>query len=194
MGTEYLSVTVTIVFTIATSLLVGRYLFHVFTGRRTLLDPVLVPLERLVIRLTGVDPNEQQDWKRYSVSLLVSNVFMWLATWTIYGGAAHPAVYAVDRARDEGELALARAALKVGLPVLGICRGAQVINVALGGTLVEHVPEANGGADTAVVFVLGAASCGSAGPQPLAKSESRIRRPTTFTPVRSNRMLMGGSR
>ena len=54
-----------------------------FTGKRTLLDPILVPIERLVLRLTGVDPNEQQDWKRYSISLLVSNVFMWLATWTI---------------------------------------------------------------------------------------------------------------
>ena len=58
-------------------------MFKVFTGRRTLLDPVFVPIERLVLRVTGVDPNEQQDWKRYSVSLLVSNVVMWLATWTI---------------------------------------------------------------------------------------------------------------
>ena len=56
---------------------------RVFTGKRTFLDPILVPIERLVLRLTGVDTNEQQDWKRYSLSLLISNVFMWLATWTI---------------------------------------------------------------------------------------------------------------
>ena len=43
---------------------------QVFTGQRTFLDPVLVPIERLVLRLTGVDPAEQQDWKQYSVSLL----------------------------------------------------------------------------------------------------------------------------
>ena len=55
----------------------------VFTGKRTVLDPVFVPIERLVLRVTGVDTNDQQDWKRYSVSLLISNVFMWLATWTI---------------------------------------------------------------------------------------------------------------
>jgi K+-transporting ATPase ATPase A chain len=55
----------------------------VFTGQRTFLDPVLLPLERLVLRLTGVDPSAQQDWKRYSVSLLVSNVFMWLATFAV---------------------------------------------------------------------------------------------------------------
>jgi K+-transporting ATPase ATPase A chain len=83
MGTEYVAVGFTILFTIATSLLLGRYMFHVFTGQRTLLDPVLVPIERLVLRLTGVDAKQEQDWKQYSFSLLVSNIFMWLATWTI---------------------------------------------------------------------------------------------------------------
>ncbi len=58
-------------------------MFHVFTGQRTLLDPILVPIERLVLRLTGVDSATQQDWKQYSLSLLISNVFMWLATSTI---------------------------------------------------------------------------------------------------------------
>jgi K+-transporting ATPase ATPase A chain len=83
MGTEYAAVAFTILFTIATSLLLGRYMFQVFSGGRTLLDPVLVPIERLVLRLTGVDPDQQQDWKQYSFSLLISNVFMWLATWTV---------------------------------------------------------------------------------------------------------------
>ena len=57
MGTEYIAVGFTILFTIATSALLGGYMFKVFTGRRTLLDPVFVPIERLVLRLTGVDPN-----------------------------------------------------------------------------------------------------------------------------------------
>ena len=83
MGAEYTAVGFTILFTIATSVLVGRYMFHVFTGRRTILDPLFVPIERLVLRLTGVDTTQEQDWKQYSVSLLVSNVFMWLATWMI---------------------------------------------------------------------------------------------------------------
>jgi K+-transporting ATPase ATPase A chain len=83
MGTEYIAIAFTILFTIATSLVVGRYMFQVFSGGRTLLDPVLVPIERLVLRLTGVDPSAQQDWKAYSVSLLISNVFMWLATFAI---------------------------------------------------------------------------------------------------------------
>jgi potassium-transporting ATPase potassium-binding subunit len=83
MGTEIVAVAVTILFTIATSLLIGRYMFLVFSGGRTWLDPVLVPIERAVLRLTDVDPSDQQNWKQYSVSLLVSNVVMWLATWTI---------------------------------------------------------------------------------------------------------------
>ncbi len=83
MGTEYIAVAVTILFTIATSLVVGRYMFKVFTGQRTLLDPLFVPIERLVLRATGIDPGDQQDWKRYSLSLLISNVIMWLVTFAI---------------------------------------------------------------------------------------------------------------
>jgi K+-transporting ATPase ATPase A chain len=83
MGTEYIAVGFTILFTIATSVLLGRYMFHVFTGQRTFLDPILGPIERLVLRLTGVDATQEQDWQRYSLSLLISNIFMWLATWTI---------------------------------------------------------------------------------------------------------------
>ena len=83
MGTDYFAIAFTILFTIVTSALLGGYMYRVFSGGRTLLDPVLVPIERLVLRVTGVDPNEQQDWKRYSIALLISNVFMWLATWTI---------------------------------------------------------------------------------------------------------------
>jgi K+-transporting ATPase ATPase A chain len=83
MGTEYIAVAFTIAFTVATSLPLGRYMARVFRGERTLLDPVLLPIERLVLRTTGVDPSEGQDWKQYARSLLVSNVFMWLATLAI---------------------------------------------------------------------------------------------------------------
>jgi K+-transporting ATPase ATPase A chain len=83
VGTEYVAVGFTILFAIATSVFVGRYMFHVFTGRRSFLDPMLVPIERLVLRLVGVDAAEEQDWRQYSVSLLMSNVVMWLATWAV---------------------------------------------------------------------------------------------------------------
>jgi len=53
--------------------------------------------------------------------------------------ARHPSV-ALDTTRDEYELALARAALNADLPLLAICRGAQVLNVAAGGTLIQDIP------------------------------------------------------
>lgn len=83
MGTEYVAVVVTIAFTILTSLVIGRYMFRVFTDGRTPLDPVFVPIERLVLGLIGVDRNHQQDWKQYSMSLLVSNISMWVFSFAI---------------------------------------------------------------------------------------------------------------
>jgi putative glutamine amidotransferase len=53
-------------------------------------------------------------------------------------------VYDVDRERDASEVDLARTLVKHNLPVLGICRGVQTLNVALGGTLVEHLPDVVG--------------------------------------------------
>lgn len=61
-----------------------------------------------------------------------------------YGAAPHPAADPPAPERDEWELALTRAALDRGTPLLGICRGAQVLTVALGGTLVQHVPDLPG--------------------------------------------------
>ena len=62
----------------------------------------------------------------------------------LYGGAPHETVYHVDRERDESELALAREVVASGKPTLGICRGTQLLNVVLGGTLHVHVPDVFG--------------------------------------------------
>ncbi len=61
-----------------------------------------------------------------------------------YGHAAHPTSDEPDRVRDAWEFALLDAALRRGMPILGICRGAQVLNVALGGTLHQHLPDVIG--------------------------------------------------
>jgi putative glutamine amidotransferase len=61
-----------------------------------------------------------------------------------YGAADHPAQYGTDPDRDELELELARAAVRLGTPTLGICRGVQLLNVAFGGTLVQHLPDGDG--------------------------------------------------
>ncbi|HIE39457.1 MAG TPA: gamma-glutamyl-gamma-aminobutyrate hydrolase family protein [Anaerolineales bacterium] len=57
-----------------------------------------------------------------------------------YGGEESPLLERVDRERDRAELALARTALRIGKPVLAICRGIQVLNVAMGGTLYADIP------------------------------------------------------
>lgn len=62
----------------------------------------------------------------------------------LYGGLDHPAVYDVDVERDTFEIALARLAAQRRVPMLGICRGLQIINVVLGGTLHEHLPDVLG--------------------------------------------------
>jgi putative glutamine amidotransferase len=59
----------------------------------------------------------------------------------LYGEAAHPSVYGVDRSADDFEFALVDIAVARGIPLLAICRGIQVLNVARGGTLHQHVPE-----------------------------------------------------
>ena len=56
-----------------------------------------------------------------------------------YGARAHALVGPTEPALDRFELALARAADAAGMPVLGVCRGAQTLNVARGGTLHQHV-------------------------------------------------------
>lgn len=63
-----------------------------------------------------------------------------------YGAAAHPELGPTDSQVDAFELALCRRADAQGMPILGICRGAQVLNVVRGGTLHQHIPDLNGGA------------------------------------------------
>ncbi len=61
-----------------------------------------------------------------------------------YGAAPHPRTTRVSEQRDAAELELLHAALDAGLPVLGVCRGMQLLNVARGGTLRQHLPEDTG--------------------------------------------------
>jgi putative glutamine amidotransferase len=58
-----------------------------------------------------------------------------------YGARPHPETRGSVPERDRSEIALARRAIQRDMPVLGICRGMQLINVALGGTLNQHLPD-----------------------------------------------------
>ena len=62
----------------------------------------------------------------------------------LYGEKPHPETGPVQEERDAYELALVRGALVRKLPILGICRGMQVLNVAYGGTIEQHLPDALG--------------------------------------------------
>jgi len=59
-----------------------------------------------------------------------------------YGAEPHPMTLGYKAERDRFEIALCRGAIERDLPVLGICRGAQIFNVARGGTLVQHLGDA----------------------------------------------------
>jgi putative glutamine amidotransferase len=61
---------------------------------------------------------------------------------SLYGAEArHPHLYGVDRDRDVAEIAVIREAAEADMPILAICRGVQVLNVAFGGTLIQHLPD-----------------------------------------------------
>jgi len=92
-----------------------------------------------------------------------------------YSEEAHPETVDTVPERDRFEIALVRAAIDRDLPVLGICRGMQLINVAYGGTLLQHLPERFGhhehlrvagtfdGADHDVELIRGSLAAGAAG-------------------------------
>src|SRR3954468_10666745 len=61
-----------------------------------------------------------------------------------YGEVTHAETINTNPERDAFEIALAEAAIARDLPFLGICRGMQVLNVARGGTLLQHLPESHG--------------------------------------------------
>jgi putative glutamine amidotransferase len=65
----------------------------------------------------------------------------------LYGQEPHPETGPVQEERDAYELALVRAAIGRGMPTLGICRGMQVLNIAYGGGIEQHLPDVVGHED-----------------------------------------------
>jgi K+-transporting ATPase ATPase A chain len=61
----------------------GLYLIQVFERRKTFLDPVLVPCERLIYRITGVKPEEEMRWTQYAVAMLVFSAATLVLTYII---------------------------------------------------------------------------------------------------------------
>jgi len=110
------------------------------------LDAALVPADyvRGVVRAGGapvlVPPGADIDATLEVVSGIVFTGGSDLDP-SLYGADAHPETNGIVRERDDFELSLMRAALERDMPMLAICRGSQVLNVALGGDLEQHVPD-----------------------------------------------------
>lgn len=71
---ELLQIVIYFVLLIVCVPLLGGYMARVFMGERNLLTPVLHPVENIVYRLTGVAANEEQNWKQYTVAMLLFNI------------------------------------------------------------------------------------------------------------------------
>ncbi len=61
----------------------GSFMASVYEGKHTFLDPILGPIERLIYRLSGVDPAEDMNWKTYAVAMMVFNVLGLLAVYAL---------------------------------------------------------------------------------------------------------------
>jgi len=114
------------------------------------LDAALIPVEyvRAVERAGGrallVPPSE--DGVEETLGALDGLVFSGGSDLDpeLYGQEPHEETFGIHEERDRAELALLEAALQRDMPVLAICRGSQVLNVARGGDLVQHLPDVVG--------------------------------------------------
>jgi len=61
----------------------GAFMADVYEGKRTVLDPVLRPVERLIYRLSGVSPDQEMDWKTYAVAMMVFNMLGFVVVYVI---------------------------------------------------------------------------------------------------------------
>ena len=79
----WLQITLFITLTLLLAKPMGLYMARVFEGRRTWLDPVLVPCERLLYRFTGVNPSEEMSWIGYCIAMLVFTAATMVLTYVI---------------------------------------------------------------------------------------------------------------
>lgn len=73
----------TLALALALAVPVGRYMAKVFLGRPTFLDPIFLPLERLVYRVLGVDPRRGMGWREYVACLILVNLGAWIVVFVL---------------------------------------------------------------------------------------------------------------
>jgi len=80
---DYYLIAAFFILVLVPALWLGRYLYRAMEGERTWLTPVLAPVERLCYRAAGVDPEQEQDWKHYSLALLALTLISLLTLFAI---------------------------------------------------------------------------------------------------------------
>lgn len=78
MNTEILGIIVMFGVTLLLAIPLGKYIAKVYAGERTFLDPVFNPLERLFYKVSGINPNNEMNWKQHLVALLTINLLWFL--------------------------------------------------------------------------------------------------------------------
>ena len=83
MASDLLQILIYFAIIVACTPLLGGYMARVFAGERTLLSPVLIPLERAIYGACGIDPGKEQHWTRYALALLATNAVGWVILYAI---------------------------------------------------------------------------------------------------------------
>jgi len=115
---------------------VGRKVWVTFLKREKL-APYLRAVEKAGLEPLAVSPADGDGFSECGGLLLTGGGDVNPA---LYGETPHGKTAGIDEARDRLEMALLGRALELDLPVLAICRGMQLLNVYLGGTLIQHIP------------------------------------------------------
>jgi hypothetical protein len=83
MAADLLQILIYLALIGAATPLLGSFMARVFAGERTLLSPVLAPLERAIYGVCGIDPGRDQHWTHYALALLATNAVAWMLLYAI---------------------------------------------------------------------------------------------------------------
>lgn len=89
MNTEIIGIIVMFALALGIAIPLGKYIAKVYTGDRTLLDPIFNPLERLFYRVSGINPTAEMDWKRHMYAMLSINLVWFVLSMLILMTQGH---------------------------------------------------------------------------------------------------------
>ena len=82
-GSEWLEIIIFFTVLLAATKPMGLYMAHVYQGERTFLSPIIAPGEKLIYRISGVSTDDEMDWKRYALSMLLFNLVLFGGLFTL---------------------------------------------------------------------------------------------------------------